>query len=69
MQNDNELRGLPADIDILIAAASAVVRGRDAHNLDRRIDLLERTITRVKPQYKEIFEKKVDPNVRVTGTL
>ena len=52
--NDNQLRGLPADIDLLIHAAEAVVRKNDT----RRILHLESVVERVRPQYDELFKER-----------
>tara|TARA_R110000803_G_scaffold210685_2_gene283181 strand:- start:4475 stop:4657 length:183 start_codon:yes stop_codon:yes gene_type:complete len=55
-KNDNEMRGLPADIDVLITAAKQVVRGHNCDiNIDKRIMNLEAIVNRVDDQYKEII--------------
>jgi hypothetical protein len=50
--NDNQHRGLPADIDLLIQAANAVVRQVD----DRRVLHLKSVVEEVKLQYDALFK-------------
>ena len=53
-KNDNQLRGLPVDIDLLIHAAEAVIRKGD----ERRILHLKSIVERVRPQYDELFKER-----------
>ena len=58
MQNDNERRGLPADIDLLITAAQQVAYGYEngCNSLAERIEHLSKVCDRVEPQYRRIFD-------------
>lgn len=55
-QNMNELRNLPADIDLLISAAKQTIRCGINEKLPRRIDNLAKIVDRVEKQYKQIME-------------
>ena len=50
-KNDNQMRCLPADIDLLILAAEALIRKGDS----RRIYHLKSVVEKVRPQYDELL--------------
>ncbi len=59
MQNFNQIRGLPRDMDLLISAANAVSRARvNGKDMERRLNHLERINTRVNKQYRAMLETK-----------
>lgn len=59
--NDNERRGMPADIDLLIRAAKQVVNGHDndcgKFDMTLRINNLNKLVTRVDEQYQKLINK------------
>lgn len=58
-KNDNERRGLPADIDLLIRAAQQVVTCHENDgSIDRRMLNLEAIVNRVNDQYIAIINKQ-----------
>lgn len=60
--NDNERRGLPADIDLLIQASKQVVYAQannlSPYKINNRIENLEKITNRVEKQYIEIINIK-----------
>ena len=55
--NDNQNRGMPADIDVLLLAAEQVCSAHgtvSAESMDRRIENLAKIVIRVRPQYQEV---------------
>jgi hypothetical protein len=58
MKNDNQMRGLPKDIDLLLQVAmSATKEATDNNRNTKRMELLNRLANSVNKDYQEMINK------------